>query len=396
MASLYGELLDNFVRENENKDIAQVAFLKVPDGIDHLIALRQIYARKVAKLKLPSFFACEDIAYPQKISMEQCSSQVTAQYKQQLAGKLHDKLSFVDLTAGFGVDFSFISREFQSSLYVEQNPELVTLAEHNFKVLGLRQVQTKCGDAIQTLREIHDKKSLIFLDPARRDANGRKTVDIEECEPNVLTFKEELLRKAHAVLLKLSPMLDIRSAIRKLGCVSEVHAVSVNGELKELLFLLQENCSQTVAHAVNLSKSCEHIFFCLDENQPKNSSYSNPLKYLYEPNASIMKLSAHNQVTDRFNLLKIAPFSHLYTSDSLVTDFPGRTFEVIKTSSLSKKELKETLSGISQSNIAVRNFPLTAEELKKKIKLKDGGDSYIFGTTTQDDKHILILCKKIY
>lgn len=394
MASLYGEKTDNFVKQNENEEFSKVAFMKVPEGVEHAIVMRQIFGRKVAKEKLPSFFSCEDIAYPVKLSMEQCSSELTATYKQKVASSFSSHDEMIDLTAGFGVDFFFISRLYNKAIYVERNEELHAIATHNFNVLGANNIETKNDDAIQVLNAITDKKSLIFLDPARRDKQGKKTVEIEDCEPNVLELKEELLNKAETVMIKFSPMLDIKSAVRKLECVSEIHAVSVNGECKELLLVLKKEHNRIKYFCANLGKKEEHISFFADDNNEANIEYSTPQKYIYEPNASVMKIGAHGVLAKEYNIKKIAPFSHLFTSETLVKNFPGRCFEVKCMFQMNKKELKENLNDINKANIAVRNFPMTADELKKKLKLKDGGEEYIFGTTLQDDKHILILCKK--
>lgn len=394
MASLYGEQTDIFVRQNENEDFSKVAFMKVPEGVDHAIVMRQLFGRKVAKDKLPSFFACEDIAYPVKLSMEQCSSELTAVYKQKVASSFAEHKEMVDLTAGFGVDFFFISRLYEKATYVERNEELHAIATHNFNVLGARNVITTNNDASQVLDSINGKISLIFLDPARRDKQGRKTVEIEDCEPNVLELKDKLLEKAENVMIKFSPMLDIKNAVRKLECVSEVHVVSVDGECKELLLVLKRDCEKMKCFCVNLGRKEDTISFFADENNEDEITYSTPLKYIYEPNASLMKIGAHGVLAKKYSIYKIAPFSHLFTSDTLVETFAGRRFEVKSVFQMNKKELKESLKGISKANIAVRNFPLTAEELKKKLKLKDGGEEYIFGTTLQDNKHVLILCKK--
>lgn len=394
MASLYGDQTDLFVRQNENEDFSKVAFMKVPQGVDHAIVMRQIFGRKVAKEKLPSFFACKDIAYPVKLSMEQCSSELTATYKQKVAATFSDHREMVDLTAGFGVDFYFISRLFEKATYVERNEELHSIASHNFNALGASNVTTANNDAVHVLNSINEKISLIFLDPARRDKQGRKTVEIEDCEPNVLELKDMLLQKADTVMIKFSPMLDIKSAVRKLECVSEIHIVSVDGECKELLLVLKKDFKRIKCFCANLGKKEELISFYADENNEEEIKYSNPMNYIYEPNASLMKIGAHGVLAKKYNINKIAPFSHLFTSDNLVENFAGRGFEIKSVFQMNKKELKESLNGISKANIAVRNFPLSAEELKKKLKLKDGGEDYIFGTTLQDSKHVLILCKK--
>lgn len=395
---------EEFILAHVNDDVRQLA-LKAHGikGIDLPFVLDQIAGRQTAKRKLPSWAAVSDVIYPPHLSMEQCSSERTAQYKAEIIS-LHTPYSLLltDLTGGFGVDFSFMSRSFKHAVYVEWQEKLCDIAKENFRLLGLDNAEVVCGDGEEYLRQM-DKADVIYLDPARRDSNGAKTFAISDCTPDVVTLLPLLLQKATVVMVKLSPMLDWRKAIADIGeeYVREVHIVSVNNECKELLLLITSQ--QTIPPAL----------FCVSFTGDKVSTLKSPLitpqcprvanvslssspLYLYEPNASIMKAACFDILLAKYeNLEKIAPNSHLFTSDTLVPDFPGRTFTIKASTSLNKKELRRALSGITSANITTRNFPLSVADLRKRLKLKDGGDTYIFATTDSNDAHILYICAKL-
>jgi len=395
---------EEFILAHANDDVRQLA-LKAHGikGIDLPFVLDQIAGRQTAKRKLPSWAAVSGVIYPPHLSMEQCSSERTAQYKAEIIS-LHTPYSLLltDLTGGFGVDFSFMSRSFKHAVYVERQDKLCDIAKENFRLLGLDNAEVVCGDGEEYLRQMN-KADVIYLDPARRDSNGAKTFAISDCTPDVVTLLPLLLQKATVVMVKLSPMLDWRKAIADIGeeYVREVHIVSVNNECKELLLLITSQ--QTTPPAL----------FCVNFTGDKVSTLKSPLitpqcprvanvslssspLYLYEPNASIMKAACFDILLAKYeNLEKIAPNSHLFTSDTLVPDFPGRTFSIKASTSLNKKELRRALSGITSANITTRNFPLSVADLRKRLKLKDGGDTYIFATTDSNDAHILYICAKL-
>lgn len=376
---------DEFVEKYRNDDIRKLALqgAKFPD-IDMPFALNQISGWQIARTKLPAWANTKGIIYPPHISMEQCSSEQTATYK---AGLIGETGSFCDLTGGFGVDFSYLARKAEKAFYVEQQPHLCDIVKHNFEVLGLNQAEVVCSDSIEYLRSMKPV-DLIYLDPARRDDKGDKTYAIEDCSPNVIDIKDLLLEKAERVIIKLSPMLDWHKAVQDVGNVSQVHIISVKNECKELLLVLSNKSDETEVFCVNDAKTVRFI-----EGGTNIESYGLG-QYLYEPNASIMKAGCFGLLCEKYGVTKAAPHSNLFFSNEL-KDFPGRRFEVKTITSLNKKELKTALKDIKKANVAVRNFPLTAQELRQRLKLKDGGDVYIFGTTDKDNNHILLVCKKV-
>jgi len=397
----------DFIRQHQDDDVRQLAFLgsKYPE-VNMPFALDQIRGRKMARVKLPRWASLEGIIYPPHISMEQCSSEQTALYKAELAARLlglpvpsseNEKESeFVDLTGGFGVDFSYIaSRLGVKSMYVERQAHLCEAAKENFGRLGLKNAIVKNGDGIKVLHSLKDLK-LIFIDPARRDDAGNKVVSLKDCTPDVTVLQEEMLLKADYVIVKLSPMLDWHRAISELSHVREVHIISVNNECKELLLVLSaRNMGNLRIYCVNDAQS----FVCEESDMEASSVKIAPatleeMQYLYEPNASLMKAGCFGVLSGRYDARMLSKNSHLFVSREPIAAFPGRSFRIIAVSSFNKKELKRHLSGITKANIATRNFPLSVAELRKRLKLKDGGETYIFATTLSDESHVLVITNK--
>lgn len=427
-----------FVAMHRNEDVRELALkAKRVERLDLPSALDQIAGWQIARKKLPQWASCEGIVYPPHISMEQCSSQFTAQYKSEIAQTLlapaatvrarvsdsgesdnqttksepqlsdspeSDTLvarsSMVDLTGGFGVDFSYLARGFSQATYVERQRHLCDLAEHNMAALGLDQARIVCGDGVEYLRQM-GPVDFIYLDPARRDEHGSRTYAIEDCTPNVLELRDLLLAKSQYTLVKLSPMLDWRKAVADFdGTVREVHIVATGNECKELLLVLGQQ--------VHEEPSAPRVF-CVNDNQRidyDSAAYTQGLRiggkplpeaknYLYEPNASIMKAGCFDLVEERFGVTQVGPSSHLFVSATPVADFPGRGFAIEAIGGMNKKDIKRLLNGTKQANIAVRNFPLTAPQLRKKLKLADGGPVYLFGTTMQGCDHVLLRTSKI-
>ena len=444
-----------FVAMHRNEDVRELALkAKRVEGLDLPLALDQIAGWQIARKKLPQWASCEGIVYPPHISMEQCSSQFTAQYKSEIAQtllapaatvrarvsdsgesdnqttksepqlsdsaesvmqtaksafQLSDspesdtlvaKRAMVDLTGGFGVDFSYLARGFSQATYVERQRHLCDLAEHNMAALGLDQARIVCGDGVEYLRQM-GPVDFIYLDPARRDEHGSRTYAIEDCTPNVLELRDLLLAKSQYTLVKLSPMLDWRKAVADFdGTVHEVHIVATGNECKELLLVLGQQ--------VHEEPSAPRVF-CVNDNQRidyDSAAYTQGLRiggkplpeaknYLYEPNASIMKAGCFDLVEERFGVTQVGPSSHLFVSATPVADFPGRGFAIEAIGGMNKKDIKRLLNGTKQANIAVRNFPLTAPQLRKKLKLADGGPVYLFGTTMQGCDHVLLRTSKI-
>ena len=354
-----------------------------------------------------------------------------------------NEIEFVDLTGGFGVDFSYIAARLGvKSMYVERQAHLCEAAKENFARLGLKNAIVKNGDGVEVLHSLamsnncplamsnapssslpktSSRLKLIFIDPARRDEAGNKVVSLKDCTPDVTQLQDEMLAKADYVIIKLSPMLDWHRAVSELSHVREVHIISVNNECKELLLVLSaknmgENISQSNKPSPNAASSDALALnapslkvFCVNDHQQMSyeetddSSVtiadvdSQAMQYLYEPNASLMKAGCFGVISQRYGLRMLAKNSHLFVSTKdteLVEDFPGRTFRILAVSSFNKKELKRHLAGITKANIATRNFPLSVAELRKRLKLKDGGDMYIFATTLSDDSHVLVITKK--
>lgn len=391
--SMINEQTRQFIRQHRYDDVSKLALHTKSDGELNLQqAISQIDAWQIARKKIPSWAKLDDIIYPQHISMEQCSSETTAAYKATLA----QGDTLVDLTAGLGVDFSFMAPQFQYAHYVEQQQTLCRIAEHNFSILGLNNTTVNCMTAEEFLRQT-PHVSCIFIDPSRRDARGSKTIRIEDCKPDISKLLTQLTEKADNVIVKLSPMLDITAAINDLKIAQEIHVVAVDNECKELLIVINSanRPPEPTVKCVNIgSKQPTFNFQLSTEHSATWHLADNVETYLYEPNAAIMKAAPFKLLSQRYNLKKLAPNSHLYTSDNLIP-FPGRTFHVEAVSGFSKKELKAFLSGLTKANLAVRNFPSSAEELKKKLKLKDGGDTYIFATSLLGGDKALIKTNKV-
>lgn len=390
------EKVQIFAREHRQDDVRRLALqaAKYPD-MDFSFALHQIKGWQVACKKLPSWAAHEQLLYPQQLSMEQCSSEQTARYKQQLVqrlcGQTQNEGTLVDLTGGLGVDFSFMAQGFRQAYYVEQQVELCALAKHNFPLLGLSSAQIICGDGTTFLQSMADQAMVIFLDPARRDAAGSKTYAIEDCTPDVALLSDELVNKAQWVVVKLSPMLDWHAAVAQLKHVCEVHIMGVGGECKELLLVMQQHRGEQPLqlYAVNDGK----VFTCSAEEAQQRTPLlqTSTFDYLFEPHASLMKAGCFAALSARYGVKGLATNTHLFAAMMPVNDFPGRQFQVLAVTPFSKKSLRSALHGIEKANLAVRNFPLSVVELRKRLKLKEGGEHYLFATTigTIDRKSVV-------
>ena len=440
-----------FVKQFRQADPRKLALQasRYPD-VDMPYALNQIQGWQTAQRKLPSWAACDGVVYPPHLNMEQCSSEPTARYKQQVARRWAERIpnasrtSMTDLTGGFGVDFSFTSRCFDCATYVERNASLCDVVSANLPRLGIRNAQVKCAEAEAVLEQM-EPQTMIFLDPARRDEHGAKTVLIADCTPDVCQLLPRLMQKSQFVMLKLSPMLDWHKAIVDLdGKVREVHIVSADGECKELLLVLSPDGKPEVqvfcvdilskpdsegqyprsefvysiggeaeSQPTNSTLNIEHLTLNINNStsaQPTNSQFTtqklkiaagnnSKLKiqnstFLFEPNASVMKAGCFDEIARAYGVSAISRNSHLFLSDHEIDGFPGRTFVIDAVTTMNKRQLRQTLSGMKQANIAVRNFPLSVAELRKRLKLSDGGDTYIFATTTSEGDHILMLTHK--
>ncbi len=357
---------------------------------EHIILARQTEGRKIIATKLPSWAENISIIFPTKISLEQCSSEATALYKQSLVSGN----SLVDLTGGFGVDCAFLSKNFSSIDYVEQNEELCEIAKHNFNALGLN-IRVNNADSVEFLKQM-PSVDCIYIDPARRDIKGKKTADLSLCSPNLLEIRDILLNKCNILLIKLSPMFDISSALEVFPECKQVHIVSVKNECKEILLLVKEtNKKEADIICCDLTPNSSLLTPNLIANKNEEIgtliSYSAPKAFLYEPNASVMKAGLFKTVAKRYNVQKLHPSTHLYTSDELVEDFLGRSFKIERVTKVQRKEIQD----IDKANLSIRNFPGNVADLRKKLKLKDGGDVYIFACTLHDNSKALIVCEKL-
>ena len=423
-----------FIREYRERDIRQLALQanRFPD-VDMPYALDQIQGWQIARRKLPKWAACDGVIFPPHLSMEQCSSEPTAQYKLNLAmewtcrieslelrvenselstqncrrqqfktqnSKFKTSTRMTDLTGGFGVDFSFTSCAFTAATYVERNEQLCHIVEHNLPLLGLNNATVVCADAVEYLSTV-EPQTMLFLDPARRDEHGAKTVMLADCTPDVVQLLPQLLEKSRFTMLKLSPMLDWHKAVDDLqGAVREVHIVSVGGECKELLLVLSTVVeSELKVYCADLSTASDtsSIFVYTPGSSVPfvNSKFKTQnSKFVHEPNASIMKAGCFDELAAAYGVSPVSRNSHLFLSDEPVEDFPGRSFVVERVTTMNKGELRKALVGIEKANIATRNFPLTVAELRKRLKIKDGGDVYIFATTTAEGEHLLLISRK--
>ena len=389
-----------FVREHREDDVRALALrARRDDDVDLPWALDQIQGWQTARHKLPSWAAIDGIIYPPHLSMEQCSSEATARYKCGVIERLPQQCRglLMDLTGGFGVDFAFMARCFSRAVYVERQDLLCDIAQHNFAVLGLDHVSILHADAIGALRDLaaDPTTTFFYLDPARRDSNKERTYAIADCSPNVLELLDSLFKTGRYVLVKLSPMLDWRKAVNDLdNKVAEVHVVSVGNECKELLLLMSaDHEGEPEVYCVNDEQSL--VYTPTNDVVAPTLATDGHAAYLYEPNASIMKAGCFGILTSRFPVKALANDSHLFVSNDVVDDFPGRAFSISAVTSMNKKELAVALNGITRANVAVRNFPMSAQELRKRLRLQDGGDTYIFGTTDGSGNHLLYICQKL-
>lgn len=387
---ILNEITRQFIRENLNADVPTLALKKAPVGTDVSLALRQIEARQLLRKKVPEWSANDELLFPVHLSIEQCSSEATAQYK----AKLLKGNTFADLTGGLGIDSYYLSQNFANSDYVECQTELCDLAKHNFEVLNAP-IRVNYEDAEAYLSHC-EPKDCIYLDPARRDLHGHKTVSIADCTPNVIDFQDLLLEKAQTVMVKLSPMLDISKALGELHSVKEVHVVAVANECKELIFIMERGFSgQVESCCVNLQTNQPELRFTQNEESDCPLKVADDVgKYLYEPNVALLKAGCFKLLCERFDILKLHKNSHLYTSSALISNIPGRIFEIEAWAEYNKKTKRDLLADVEKASIAVRNFPLSVEELRKTLKINDGDRIYLFATTLKGERKVLLKTKK--
>lgn len=407
---------EDYIRANREEDVRRLALRTVPDGVNRQWCLQQIEGWQVARQKLPRWAETEGLWYPPRLSMEQCSGELTALYKHDVVERLipeETRRAMADLTGGLGVDFSYVAPLFRHAAYVEVQPHLVELARHNMPLLLSSAMGKLClhydiiqgnGDFsfLEARNESHTPEdgifSLLYLDPARRDGTGRKTVAIADCTPNFLEMQDELFVRSRYIMLKLSPMLDIHQALYELKHVCEVHVVSVKGECKELLFVCsarEKIQSEVTFHCVNLGTTDEAV----ESTGGKLSACSiasgiNASLFLYEPNASVLKAGIQDILCALYPVQKLHPQSNLFVSEAYIPNFPGRRFRVMGHSDFGKQNLKELIGDLRQANLTTRNFPVPVVTLRRQLRLSEGGSVYLFATTLATGKHVLVRCEK--
>jgi len=383
--------VQEFITNNLTTDIVSVLFKKSTlDTISSKQLAEQIEAKKKCEFKLPSWYKTKKIYYPNKLNIEQCSSEITAEYKAQIV----DGKSLVDLTGGFGVDSFYFSKKIEQVFHCEINENLSKIAAHNFDVLGVKNTAVIPLNGLDFLESSNAVYDWIYLDPSRRSASKRKVFLLSDCTPDIMEHLELLFKKSNNILLKTSPLLDISSGLKQLQNVKEIHIVAVNNEVKELLWVLQGGFTNEVkVKTINLKKGLKETFdFTWSEEKRTSKSFGEPQNFLYEPNAAILKAGAFKLIAKDLKVRKLDLHSHLYTSEELL-QFPGRSFKIEKIIDYNKKELKK-LSG-TKANITVRNFPENVESIRKRFKIKDGGDEYLFFTTINNNQYKMIQCTKI-
>ncbi len=408
-----------YIKQHRNDDIYRLALTKAPEGVDLQYALSQISAYQTLTKKVPSWAACDELIFPRQLSLEQSSSELTARYKAELIREFigSDDYQHIDLTGGMGIDCYFIAQYASHSHYVEQSSELCTIAQHNFAHLNpnisvynttaeeflnilspcFKETSPTGGGGLSTLNS--QLSTLIYLDPARRGDHGQKLVSISDCQPNVIELLPQMFGLTNKIVVKLSPMLDITRAINELSHIEKLYVISVNNECKELLLLINKECeTDTEIYAVNIdnkSNKSDILKGTIPSESQIGISHAREVgSYLYEPFAAHLKSGLYKTIAQQYGVEKLHQHSHLYTSNTLNNDFPGRKFQVKEVIPFDKKSAKTLFKSLQKANITTRNFPLTVSELRTQYKIKDGGETYIFATTLYDDSKVLIVCKK--
>lgn len=380
-----------FINNNLNSDTSDLVLKGIPfKAIDPKLIVEQIEAKKRCKNKLPTWFNSENIYYPNKLNIEQTSSEITAAYK----AKLTSGNNLIDLTGGFGVDAFYFSKQVEQVLHCEINSELSEIVNHNFEALKVSNISCLNENGIDVLNRIDQPFDWIYIDPSRRDNSKQKVFLLADCKPNIKTFQSLFLKYAKNVMIKTSPLLDLSATLKDLQSVKEIHIIATNNEVKELLWVLERNFEgDVIVKTVNLQKaSFQHFDIKFNKETKAIETYSKPLTYLYEPNSAVLKSGGFNSVSSILQIDKLHKHSHLYTSEELL-DFPGRRFKIKTVLPFNKKAFSK--EKITKANITTRNFPLSVNDIRKKLKVKDGGNIYLFFTTDLKDRKTIIVCSKV-
>lgn len=381
--------VQEYIQQNLHSDITKLILKGSPfSNVSSQELANQIITKQKAKNKLPTWYATEGVYYPNKLNIEQTSSEITALYKSSIVSGN----SLIDITGGFGVDTYFFAKKFKEVIHCELDNALSEIASYNTRLLSTTNISMFAVDGMDFIQNTQNKFDCIYVDPSRRDDIKGKVFLLKDCTPNIPENLETLFEKSDTILIKNSPILDIKSTIEELRYVKEIHIVAVHNEVKELLFLLEKGFEKNIqVKTINYTKSNIQKFN-FDFNAEAIATYNYPQQYLYEPNAAILKSGAFQQVSSQLNVQKLHQHSHLYTSRELLEDFPGRIFNVEGIFPFDKR-LRKTLP-FKKANITTRNFPKTVAQIRKELKLKDGGASYLFFSTNIDNKLIVIDCVK--
>jgi hypothetical protein len=378
-----------FINNNLKSDITKLILKGSPFSKITIQELaEQIVAKKRSEKKLPTWFKTENIYYPNKLNIEQTSSEITANYKSELVSGN----TLIDITGGFGIDAFYFSKKIKNVTHCEINSDLSKIVNHNYKQLQIQNINTMAVNGIDVIIHTKNKYDWIYVDPSRRNDLKGKVFLLKDCLPNIPRYLDKLLKKSDNILLKLSPILDLKSAFGELKSVQEIHVVAIENEVKELLFILNNKFEdKTQIKTINYSKTRKQTFeFTFLKDYSVN--YNQPKKFLYEPNSAILKSGGFNALSEQLKIDKLQQHSHLYTSDKLI-DFPGRRFEIEHIIPYNKKHLNKLIPS-KKANITTRNFPETVAQIRSKTKLKDGGNQYLFFTTNLNQEYIVLICRK--
>ena len=389
--SILNTSIQEFINNNLNSDITSLILKGTQfNSVETLEIIEQIESKKKCETKLPTWYATERIYYPNKLNIEQTSSEITAKHKSSLISGN----SIIDLTGGFGVDCYYFSKQFKNVTHCEINDELHQIVKHNYKQLKSTNINTILTDGIEYLKNCNTKYDWIYVDPSRRHDSKGKVFMLSDCLPNIPEHIDLLFQHSKNVMIKTSPLLDISIGINELKHVKTIHIVAINNEVKELLWVLEENYNSKIElQTTNLKNDfIESFNFYLEDESNIVSNCNLPLTYLYEPNSAILKAGAFNSISKQLQVLKLHKHSHLYTNDEVI-EFPGRCFKIESVIAYNKKELKDL--NITKANITTRNFPETVEQIRKKTRIKDGGNKFLFFTTNLNEEKIVLVCSKL-
>lgn len=383
--------IQEFINSNLKSDISSLLLKGIPfKFIDTKVVIEQIEAKKRCEKKLATWYNTSNIYYPNKLNIEQTSSEVTARYKASLvSGK-----SLIDLTGGFGIDAYFFSKQIKRVTHCEINSQLSEIVKHNYGTLNISNITCVNQNGIDVLKQLEQQFDWVYIDPSRRNDSKQKVFLLSDCTPNIKTFQSLFLKYTEHVMIKTSPLLDLSATLSELNNVKEIHIIAVNNDVKELLWILERNYdSKVIIKTINLQKeSVQNFEFNFEDESLTQVEYSEPLAYLYEPNSGILKAGAFNSVSQQFEIEKLHKHSHLYTSKELI-NFPGRSFKIEKQLPFNKKSFAK--EKILKANITTRNFPLSVNDIRKKLKIKDGGNVYLFFTTNLNEEKIILVCSKV-